>query len=630
MSSAKDRWLIPLLEPVCASALLQRIQNEANRYGSHWQAAVEAGAIADAELVDLVSRKTRTPIAQRLTVSSQAHELVPEEIARRHAILPLSVSDSVIDIATSDPYDLDCDRTVAFATGREVRLLLASPTQIAKRLNEVYRPVERSNGQSLSHRYELSVLSDGFAKTDAVVEERQGDAPVTKLVDRIISEAITSRVSDIHLEPEEKGVVLRYRIDGVLRPIMTIPPAAAAPLVSRIKIMARMDIADRLRPQGGRARVAVDGAFIDLRVSSLPASAGEKIVIRILDGRATLVSLESLGFDSVDHVRLERLLEVREGMILVTGPTGSGKTTTLYAMLRMLQSRGVNIVTVEDPVEYRIAGIAQVQVNERTGLTFAAALRTVLRQDPDIILVGEIRDRETATIALQAALTGHLVLSTLHTIDACSAVPRLTDLGVDPAKLAGALKGVIAQRLLRRICAVCSGAADARTCGTCARTGYRGRLAAAEVVHVSPTLERAIASLQPVDRLTPIARADGARSLWESGRAHVTAGRTTRSELERVIEGPTSAPSVDYHTSDPGEDRQLVTQLTVDVVDVYALKRAGDSWRVLGLRRSTRARCPGAWEVVHGTIDPDERPEDAAVRESFARRRISPSRDCTT
>ena len=238
----------------------------------------------------------------------------------------------------------------------------------------------------------------------------------------------------------------------MLKEVMVLPKAVGVPLVSRIKIMSQMDIADRLRPQGGRARVAINGARVDLRVSTLPASHGEKVVIRILDSRAALRSVESLGLDPIDGPRMQKLLEVREGLILVTGPTGSGKTTTLYAALRMLQHRGVNIITVEDPVEYRIPGIVQVQIHEKAGLTFASALRSVLRQDPDVVLIGEIRDRETAAIALQASLTGHLVFATLHTNDACSSITRLTDLGVDSAKLAGALKGVVAQRLIRRLC----------------------------------------------------------------------------------------------------------------------------------------------------------------------------------
>src|SRR5467141_1592456 len=283
-------------------------------------------------------------------------------------------------------------------------------------------------------------------------EAEASQRPVVRLVDLIISEGILARSSDIHIEPEEGGVAVRYRIDGVLRQVMKIPRQAGLPLISRIKIISALDIADRLRPQDGRARVAVNGQPIDLRVSTLPAALGEKVVIRILDSRATVKSLDSLGLnpDEVDAVK--RLLENHEGIILVTGPTGSGKTTTLYSCINQIKSEGVNIVTVEDPVEYRMQGIVQVQVQEKAGLTFAAALRSILRQDPNVVLVGEIRDRETAQIAVQASLTGHLVLSTLHTNDAANAVTRLVDIGVEAYKIAAALRGVVAQRLMRKLC----------------------------------------------------------------------------------------------------------------------------------------------------------------------------------
>ena len=329
----------------------------------------------------------------------------------------------------------------------------------------------------------------------------------------IISEGILSRASDIHIEPEEGGVAVRYRIDGVLRQIMKIPRNAGLPLISRIKIMSSLDIADRLRPQDGRARVAVNGQPIDLRVSTLPAAQGEKVVIRILDSRATVKSLESLGFNPGETAAITTLLQNHEGVILVTGPTGSGKTTTLYSMIRQIQTEGVNIVTVEDPVEYRMQGIVQVQVQEKAGLTFGSALRSILRQDPNVILVGEIRDKETAQIAVQASLTGHLVLSTLHTNDAANAVTRLVDIGVEAYKIAAALRGVIAQRLMRKLCPTCKEVwmeappekirkwiskgtpmYRAAGCPDCAMTGYRGRFSIIEVLTVSPEVERRIAA----------------------------------------------------------------------------------------------------------------------------------------
>ena len=380
---------------------------------------------------------------------------------------------------------------------------------------------------------------------------------MVKLVDLILSEGILTRASDIHIEPEEGGVAVRYRIDGVLRQVMKIPRSAGVPLISRIKIMSSLDIADRLRPQDGRARVAVNGQPIDLRVSTLPAAHGEKVVIRILDSRATVKSLDSLGLNPSEIEAINKLLEYHEGIILVTGPTGSGKTTTLYSMINQIKSEGVNIVTVEDPVEYRIQGIVQVQVQEKQGLTFASALRSILRQDPNVVLVGEIRDRDTAQIATQASLTGHLVLSTLHTNDAANAVTRLVDIGVEAYKIAAALRGVLAQRLMRRVCETCKEVwmealpdklkkwiphgtplYRAAGCPDCAMTGYRGRFSILEVMTITPEVERRIASGETADRISDAARRGGMRSLWDSGLAHVLRGESSVDELLRVVDVP--------------------------------------------------------------------------------------------
>ena len=443
---AADKWLVPILMDILPKSSLDALECAIGV--SYWRAAVDKGLLSNEEVLEALSRRTRFRIAADLLVSTQARDKVPEWLARRFGILPLAISESTLDIATSNPYDLDCEKTLAFAAARTVRMCLASPDRIQERIEEVYAPVGRVSrlldavGKS-STQHVIEKADD----TETQLDEKQAERPVIKLVDHIVAEGIAAGASDIHLEAGESGIAVRYRIDGMLKEVMVLPKAVGVPLVSRIKIMSQMDIADRLRPQGGRARVAINGARVDLRVSTLPASHGEKVVIRILDSRAALRSVESLGLDPVDGPRMQKLLEVREGLILVTGPTGSGKTTTLYAALRLLQHRGVNIITVEDPVEYRIPGIVQVQIHEKAGLTFASALRSVLRQDPDVVLIGEIRDRETAAIAIQASLTGHLVFATLHTNDACSSITRLTDLGVDPVKLAGALKGVVAQRL---------------------------------------------------------------------------------------------------------------------------------------------------------------------------------------
>jgi type IV pilus assembly protein PilB len=352
---------------------------------------------------------------------------------------------------------------------------------------------------------------------------------------------------------------------------MKIPRSAGLPLISRIKIMSGLDIADRRRPQDGRARVGVNGLPVDLRVSTLPATLGEKVVIRVLDQSTTILALDSLGMNPGEPESIKELLDNRDGIILVTGPTGSGKTTTLYSALRHVQSEGVNIVTVEDPVEYRLQGVVQVQVHEKAGLTFAAALRSILRQDPDIVLVGEIRDKETGSIAIQASLTGHLVLSTLHTNDAPNAVTRLQDIGIEGHKTATALRGVVAQRLMRRLCSVCKEAwveevpeklrrwvpqdtplSRSVGCPECAMTGFKGRFSIVEVLKITPEIEKLISKNMPADAISDAARENGMKSLWDSGLQHLLRGESTIDELLRVVEVPGDE---DLFTNEEIEDR---------------------------------------------------------------------------
>lgn len=554
---AHDDWLLPTLEALVAPEVFAQLKAAAP--SSYWETAVRDGLVTDQELLAALGARLRMKIADLSNAQPQARELVPEALARRYRIIPLAISDSTLDIATSDPNDLDCERTLAFATGRTVRMWLASPPRIHERLEELYRPVGVVEKilENVGGKYDVQSIDEG-EELESLGIEGASERPIIRLVDHIIAEGIHSRASDVHLEAEEGGVAVRYRIDGVLRQVMSLPRAVGIPLVSRIKIMSGLDIADRLRPQDGRARVAIDGARIDLRVSTLPAAHGEKVVIRVLDNRGKSMNVDSIGLGDEELRRVNELLATREGIVLVTGPTGSGKTTTLYSMLKAVQSRGgVNIVTVEDPVEYRLAGVVQVQVNEKAGLTFATALRSILRQDPDVVLVGEVRDRETASIAVQASLTGHLVFSTLHTNDAASSVTRLVDIGVESYKIAAALKGIIAQRLLRRVCPQCKEPSNesipgklrkwvpdgtplvrAVGCDYCSQTGYRGRFAIVEILTMGPELERRIAAGETADRLVQPARDAGMRSLFESGLAHVLMGESTLDELMRVVEPP--------------------------------------------------------------------------------------------
>ena len=666
-SEPRDTWLLPILAGILPAGALAAITGSVG--DSYWEAAVRSNLVTDQGLLTAIARRSHAVIAPRLAVSDTARAALPERLARRFQVLPLAVSASTLDIATSNPYDMDCEQMLAFVSGRSVRMSLAPPLLIAERIEQVYsvqlvsKPgtADRQTPPASPARPGESPPSAGIADT------------IVGLVDSIVADGIDQRASDIHLEPEENGIAVRHRVDGLLRHVAVLSKPVGVPLVSRIKIMAKMDIADRLRPQGGHASISLRGSRIDLRVSTLPASHGEKVVIRILDPRHALRSLESLGLDAFDAPRMKKLLEVREGLILVTGPTGSGKTTTLYAALSQIQHRGLNVITVEDPVEYRIPGIVQVQINDKAGLTFASALRSILRQDPDVVLIGEIRDRETAAIAIQASLTGHLVFATLHTNDACSSITRLTDLGVDSAKLSAALKGVIAQRLIRKLCSNCCVVANSGApvqlrpslsrnvmvfapagCVLCGMSGYRGRIAVTEIIQIGTDLERAIADRSTADVLTQVARRGGSRSLWESGIAHLVRGETDGDELLRVLEQQIRSPAVaanaergsgqtlvpddklpdleadtrtaprksldsfqDATTREQGDDLEMpaMTGITAGVVDVYIIRPLPEGWKILVVQRAVDTRCPNAWETIHGRLERGERPEDAAVRE---------------
>jgi type II secretory ATPase GspE/PulE/Tfp pilus assembly ATPase PilB-like protein/CheY-like chemotaxis protein len=553
-----DEWLAQSLEGLTPERL-QELRGKSESGRTLWECLVAERIATDAEIIDKLSRRFRLKVADVSKIDQSARDGVPEQLARRYRVLPLRLTDSFLELGTANPFDLDAEKALAFATAREIRLFLLAPSKISEKLDEMYKSEKALNKllEGMGEQEVLTTLPDTAPEELNISEADASQKPVVRLVDMIISEGILSRASDIHVEPEEGGVAVRYRIDGVLRQVMKIPRQAGLPLISRIKIMSSLDIADRLRPQDGRARVAVNGQPIDLRVSTLPAQLGEKVVIRILDSRATVKSLDSLGLNPGEAAAIKRLLENHEGILLVTGPTGSGKTTTLYSAINQIKSEGVNIVTVEDPVEYRMQGIVQVQVQEKAGLTFAAALRSILRQDPNVVLVGEIRDKETAQIAVQASLTGHLVLSTLHTNDAANAVTRLVDIGVEAYKIAASLRGVVAQRLMRKLCLTCKEVwmeappdrlrrwipqgtplYRAAGCPDCAMTGYRGRFSILEILTMTPELERRIAAGEAADRIAEAARRGGMKSLWDSGLAHVTRGESTLDELTRVVDIP--------------------------------------------------------------------------------------------
>ena len=557
-----DEWLAQSIEGLTPERLLA-LRGRAESGRTLWDCVVAEKIATDAQIIEKLCHRFRLKVADPSRIDLTARDGVPEQLARRYHVLPLRLTDSFLELGTANPFDLDAEKALAFATAREIRLFLLAPSKIREKLDEMYKSETAINKllEGMGDADVLTTLPDAPHPEELNVSEADASQkPVVRLVDMIISEGILSRASDIHVEPEEGGVAVRYRIDGVLRQVMKIPRQAGLPLILRIKIMSSLDIADRLRPQDGRARVAVNGQPIDLRVSTLPAQLGEKVVIRILDSRGTVKSLDTLGLNPGEAEAIKRLLENHEGILLVTGPTGSGKTTTLYSAINQIKSEGVNIVTVEDPVEYRMQGIVQVQVQEKAGLTFAAALRSILRQDPNVVLVGEIRDKETAQIAVQASLTGHLVLSTLHTNDAANAVTRLVDIGVESYKIAASLRGVVAQRLMRKLCPTCKEVwmeapperlrrwipkgtplYRAAGCPDCAMTGYRGRFSILEILTMTPELERLIAAGEPADRIAEAAQRGGMKSLWDSGLAHVARGESTLDELTRVVDIPAEA-----------------------------------------------------------------------------------------
>ena len=558
-----DEWLVPTVEVlVPEEVMLELRETDAEEPTSLWETLVRKKLVTDDQIMTAIATRFRLPLAEMNKIDPKVRDAVPEQLARTHFVVPLKITDSYLVAASANPFDIDAEKMLAFATGREVRLHLSPPAAIRQKLDEVYRPenvVSKLLGDLDAGAVEQ--VDDDEDELGVTFDEAS-QRPIVRLVDMMLADGISSRASDIHIEPSEGAVIVRYRIDGVLRQVMKIPRSAGLPLISRMKIISGLDIADRLRPQDGRARVAVNHEKIDLRISTLPASLGEKVVVRILNANALELSLEALGMLDDEREKVAELLSFKEGVVLVTGPTGSGKTTTLYSALRLIQGEGVNIVTVEDPVEYRMGqNIVQVQVHEKAGLTFATALRSILRQDPDVVLVGEIRDRETAQIAVQASLTGHLVLSTLHTNDAANTVTRLVDMGMEAYKIGASLRGIIAQRLMRRLCLVCRQEMtnearhklpqhvanlipDGTTlyesvgCPDCSMTGYRGRFSIVEILVMDKNLTRIVSEGGTADRIEQAAMKGGMLLLWQSGLRHVLNGDTSVEELLRVTDVP--------------------------------------------------------------------------------------------
>jgi type IV pilus assembly protein PilB len=525
---------------------------------------VRMGFVTESDLLDFLSRKYGMPVInlERLDVSEDVVRLVKREITLKHGILPIRQVGNTLTLALSDPTVVLAIDDVQFATGLHVIPVLAPEAAIRE-------AAERCLHESNAARIDEILKTEPSAAADVEVvdraqkiditqlEEQAGQAPVIRLVNLIVGDAIRKRASDIHLEPYDGMFVVRYRIDGVLHDVMTPPKQMEAAIVSRVKIMANMDIAERRLPQDGRISVRLGSRQADLRVSSLPTIFGEKMVLRILDKSGVVLDLEKLGFEAVDLERFRQAIRTPYGMVLVTGPTGSGKSTTLYAAVQEINSPDRNIVTAEDPIELNVHRVNQLQVRDDIGLTFSTALRSFLRQDPDVILVGEIRDAETAQIAIRAALTGHLMLSTLHTNNAPSAVVRLLDMGIAPFLVSSSLLMVVAQRLCRRICPECREPAESSMsalldagfqpqevesirvyrgagCGACAHTGYRGRTAIHEMLTISPEIQDAVIRRRSSSEIAEIAIKHGMRTLRDAGLQKVANGITTLDEVIRV------------------------------------------------------------------------------------------------
>lgn len=529
---------------------------------------VEMGWVSEMDICRVLSKQLglRLISLKNANVDPKILRLLPAKLCFKRRLVPLAVKGREVALAMSNPVDYEAMDEVTFVSGYRVHVVIAPEQEILDLLIRSYPPDEAilegvDKSEYLADALDIveDIKDSGDVPPEKLEKAAKGGV-IRQLTNGLILNAVRQRASDIHIEPQEEDVAVRYRIDGVLRDIMAFPKSAHAPVISRLKIMASLDITIRAKPQDGSTRVRIGQKVYDLRLSLLPTFYGEKAVIRILETQEA-TSLSNLGLSERDLSELERLLSLPQGMILVTGPTGSGKTTTLYAALKRLLSPEINIVTIEDPVEYSIHGINQVQVNPARGLTFADGLRSLLRQDPNVVMIGEIRDLETATIALQAAQTGHLVLSTLHTNDAVGAVTRLKDIGIEPYVIASSLTGVVAQRLVRKIHETCSGPAEVSSdlvsrfggsplhqfkkgkgCAGCQGTGYLGRIGIYELLSVTEEISALISTGAAEREILHAARRAGMRSMSEDGYEKARKGITTLEEVMRTAPPSESSP----------------------------------------------------------------------------------------
>jgi type IV pilus assembly protein PilB len=545
--------------PQLTEALLQ-LPESGRRLG---RLLVELGALDDRDLARELCAISGLPPwdPRKIDPEAGALQLVPDLLAREHAVLPLRLTAVGLEIAVADPYDMAGLSAVAAAAGLGLTMRVAPESTILRGIATAYSSLVDVGGivqafeavESL-RRAAAAVAADGSTDPD--------DAPVIQLVEQILTRALRDRSSDVHIEPQKDRVRVRFRIDGALHDVLALPGSIGPAVSSRIKIMGNLNIADRRRAQDGQMAMTIDGREIDVRISTCPTVWGEKAVLRVLDRTRVVYRLDELGMRDGVHEQFISLVRAPFGMVVCAGPTGSGKTTTLYATLAEVNQTERNVTTIEDPVEYVFPSLTQIQINEASGLTFATGLRAILRQDPDVILVGEVRDAETARIAIESALTGHLVLTSLHATDACAALQRIIDMGVEPFLVASTLTGMASQRLLRRVCEQCRvahaprqedlgfyaqhAAADApplayvyraEGCESCAHTGYRDRVGAFELVRMTEGIKKVIMTNGTLDDLRAAAQADGSRSLVQEALALVARGATTVDEVMRNLYG---------------------------------------------------------------------------------------------
>lgn len=520
---------------------------------------INNGIITEQQLIEALQMQLGVDFVDLTAVSIplELARFVPRSIAKKYCVVPVKLQKDELYVAMSDPLNFEAQEEVKSASHKQVVPMIATRRAVEQAIATLYgnegtaRAIEEMKREAGSNQADIVPVQMSKA-----VDNGAAEAPTIRFVNSVIERAITERASDIHLEPQEGEMVVRMRIDGVLRRIFTVPANLQATVIARLKIMGGMNIAERKIPQDGRAMVTAKDKEIDLRISSIPTIYGEKIVLRLLDKSSGHINRKTIGLEGEDEKKYDRLLKNSSGVILIVGPTGSGKSTTMCAMIQELCNEQTNIMTLEDPVEYNIPGANQCQINEKTGMTFAAGLRSILRQDPDVISVGEIRDGETASIAVRAAITGHLVISTLHTNDAVSTISRLVDIGVEPYMISSALRGVVSQRLVRKICPYCRkaytpteeekrmvGIAEnedvtfykGEGCQECGRTGYRGRRGVFEILTLDAALRREVANNASSEELTKTALENGFVTMKDNCRRLVLEGVTTVAEAAKAI-----------------------------------------------------------------------------------------------